>query len=255
MKTSITFDDAIWKQKIKKLAARAKVDEKKFVKENGGLMVRDIAKFTPPYANFPTGKGRKVGTKKDQIAGELAVEYDLKKIFFVPDDESIIDWAESSFSGAIYEGNKVIGAGVARTLGDVKRHHMANQNNRTGRTRKIAKSQKMWVRRKLFFEYLLREKSSVGRAKAAVLSAAVKIDRKRAGDAPKWVARHLRGGRSSGRMGKIKNGWNALFSASAPGLQHVHRAEILARVRNSRAKAMEKQLASIMAHNAKKSRL
>jgi len=54
------------------------------------LFVRDIAKFTPPYAKFPTGGGKKVGKKADQRAGITSIRKDLSTNFRVR-DQSYID--------------------------------------------------------------------------------------------------------------------------------------------------------------------
>jgi len=99
-------------------------------------------------------------------------------------------------------------------------------------------------------DYLIKD---IGKAKAAVLTAAIKIDPSRAKDAPAWVKRHI--GKGSGRLGKIRNNWNAIFKTSAPGLQHVNRFDILSRIKRARLRAMQKRLEMIMKDATKKSGL
>ena len=46
----------------------------------------------------------------------------LKKLFFVPDDLGALQWAEKEFpTGEIYKGKKVIGAGVIKSIGQMKK--------------------------------------------------------------------------------------------------------------------------------------
>ena len=251
-KKGFTLDDAIFQKKIRDLAKRVGVDEKDFVREQGALLLRDIAKYVPPYQSFPTGRGTSIGSAKDKKQGELAIEYDLRKIFFMPDKAQVYKWAKDTYpTGQIYRGREIIGAGVADTLEKMRRFHRSQQR-RTGRTRALKGSEQMWVTPANFNKYLRAEKLRVGIAKASVAKGMIRLNP--AAKIPAWVRRNLGNASGNARMAKLGGSWSAIFSASAFGLQHVQQ-KTMSIIKRARLKAMEKRLLFIMKDNAKKSGL
>ena len=251
-KKGFTLDDAIFQKKIRDLAKRVGVDEKDFVREQGALLLRDIAKYVPPYKSFPTGRGTSIGSAKDKKQGELAIEYDLRKIFFMPDNR-VLQWAQRTFPmGEIYKGRKVIGAGVINSISEMRKFHNANRKRSNGRTRSLRSFQQMWVTPANFNKYLRAEKLRVGIAKASVAKGMIRLNP--AAKIPAWVRRNLGNASGNAKMTKLGGGWNAIFSASAFGLQHVQQKTMLI-IKRARLKAMEKRLLFIMKDNAKKAGL
>ena len=107
-KNTVKIDDAVFQSKMRKLAKRYKVDEYNFIKEQGALYARDMAKAAPPFAdgviNF---KKQSIGSSKDKKQGEFAMWNDLQKIFVVQEDPQVIQWAVATFGrGPIYKGER-----------------------------------------------------------------------------------------------------------------------------------------------------
>ena len=130
------MDDAVFQSKIRKLAKKFNIEEELFVAEQGAIFINDLGRFVPPYAEFPTGNSSKMGTPADNKAGKLAIQYDLEKIFTVPKNSYVFDWAVKTFKGwEIKKGTKVIGAGTLMSLAAMKKFHNDNRKPSNGRTR------------------------------------------------------------------------------------------------------------------------
>jgi hypothetical protein len=133
----------------------------------------------------------------------------------------------------------------------MRRFHRSQQR-RTGRTRGLKGSEQMWVTPANFNKYLRAEKLRVGIAKASVAKGMIRLNP--AAKIPAWVRRNLVNASGNARMTKLGGGWNAIFSASAFGLQHVQQ-KTMSIIKRARLKAMEKRLLFIMKDNAKKAGL
>ena len=254
MAKGFTLDDAIFQQKIRKMAKSLKVDEKEFVRQQGGLLLRDMAIVTPPYKQL-SYKGANVGKPIDEAQGRKAIRHDMAALFIVPDDPAAFIRARDRFPGQVYgKGGKVIAAGVARSIEDMRRHHRRNSSRQTGRAYRLKYFQKMWVSLSMMSDYQQMLYAESGKAKAAVMTAAIKIDPNRRRGIPTWVKRHLGGG-GRGRMTMLRKSWYAVFSARAFGIQHVARDSILNVLKRKRLSAMNLQLKRILKHNAKKAGL
>lgn len=242
-------DDSILRHKIKKLLKQLNIDEKDFVKEETGFLARDFAKFTPPYAVFPS-RGTSIGTGKDKKAGEFAILGDLTRIFFVPDNDGVYDWALREFtSGNIYKKGRIIGLGVARSIAEMEAHHNRMRNPRTGRIRRIKLEQTLWVSARLFKKYYNEEKKKVGLSKASLAKSAVFFNPKIR--VPAWVSRHFGFARGSARLDVKKSKPSGIFRASAPGLIHVS-AGTISRVNKGRLLAMDKKLTKMFKATARR---
>ena len=249
-KQYITLNDDVFQHKIRKLAKKFGVEEKGFVREQGAFFVNDIGRFVPPYQTFPRGRSKKMGSAKDKKAGQLAIMYDLKKLFFVP-NAATYNWAEKTFTrGEIFKGRKVIGAGVAKSIDEMKNFHNKHRNYRTGRPRSLKGFQQMWVSEKLFNKYYRNEMADVGTAKGALATAVKMLNPKFA--IPAWVVKQIGKAYGSGRCVKLGGSWTAVFKCRAYGLQHV-RSDMIAIVQKGRLKAMESRLKFIFKDTAKKS--
>lgn len=247
---TVEFDDALFQHKIRKLAKKWNIDEKQFVKEQGGLFLADIGRFVPPYKEFPSGRGRSLGAKKDEKAGQLAIEYDLNKIFFIP-RRDIYNWAAKTFSsGNIYRGKRIIGAGVIKSMDEMRRFHNANRNPRSGRTRPLKGFQQMWVTESMFEKYLLIQQKDVGIAKASIAKGIFRLNKKI--KIPAWIQKQMPKANGTARITKIGNAWTAISDAKAFGLQYVQ-AKTLSIIKRGRLKAMERRLKFLFKETAKQS--
>ena len=91
----------------------------------------------------------------------------------------------------------------------------------------------------------------VGVAKASIAKGVLMLDPATRG-IPAWVKKQIGKATGSGRMVKVKNSWNAVFTANAYGLQHVSIGS-LRRIEKGRMKAMESRLKFLGKKNAKES--
>ena len=247
----IELDDAVFQSKIRKLAARFKIDEKKFVAEQGALFLNDIGRFVPPYAAFPSGNSKKMGTPKDNLAGKMAIKYDLEKIFTLPKNEWVFKWAVDKFKGKeIRKGKEIIGAGTITSLDGMKKFHDYNRKPSNGRTRSLRDFQKMWVGKAMLKKYTTLEQKDVGIAKASIAIAVLKLDPTR--KIPAWITKQIPKATGSAKMVKMKGGWTAVTNSRAFGLQHVG-GKTIHMIERARLPAMEKRLKFIFKKSAKDS--
>lgn len=216
---SLIVDDSVFQQRARRLAKLLKVDERQFVREQGGLLARAVAIYTPPYATFPDSRKKTIGTKKDFDEGRNAAKRDIDLITTEVQD---VTWAKKQFgSGKIYRGRKQVGAGVIENLAQLKRWH--NKNRRAnGKTRRVNHSERFWVKKKLLDDYKKQLIAYVGISKAGPAKAALQLGAK--GSIPLPVKKHLGRVKASGRMAQTSKGPYAMIRASAsrsPGLAHV----------------------------------
>ena len=190
---SLIVDDSTFQKRARRLAKLLKVDERQFVREQGGLLARDVAKYTPPYATFPDNRKKTIGSKDDFNEGRNAAKRDVDQVTTEVED---VTWAKKQFgSGKIYRGRKQVGAGVIDNLAQLKRWH--NKNRRAnGKTRKIDHSQRFWVKKTLLDDYKKQLIKNVGISKAGPAKAALQLGAK--GTIPKPVKIHLGRVRASG---------------------------------------------------------
>jgi hypothetical protein len=249
-KEYITFNDDVFQHKIRKLVKQFGVDEKEFVQEQGALFLNDIGRFVPPYKTFPFGKSRTMGKAQDKKAGQLAINADLKKIFFVP-EAAVFTWAEKTFSGKkIYRGKKVIGAGVIKSIDQMRNFHNAHRKPSNGRTRSLRGFQQMWVQPSMYKKYYNMQIADVGTAKASIAKGILRLNP--AAKIPSWIRKQISKATGNARMVKVNGSHSAIFSARAYGLQHVSGKSIRI-VQAGRLKAMENRLKFIFKNAAKKS--
>lgn len=243
----IYVDDSEFQRKAKKLARKLKIDEYDFVKEQTGILAREVAKMTPPYVTFPKLTGTGIGTAKDIKAGEWAVYHDLRQICIVVPD-NIADWARRVFKGgAIYKKGQVIAPGVFSSVGFMREWHEKNKMP-NGRTRELSKPLLPWVAQSVFEIYLKSEQANVGVAKAAFYKASLALGAK--GAAVKGIKRHLIRTSGDGNMKRAKKGPIATISGRADGLWHA--VKHLPRLQRNRLIKAVKRLEFVGRQSAKK---
>lgn len=241
------IEDAVAQHKLRKLLKLARVDEKEFIRDQGALLARDMAKATPPFASGVIRLTRQtMGTTADKKQGEAALWRDLLKLFS-PQEAGVIKWAKRVFKGRqIYRGKKQTGAGVITSIEEIGSFHRKNQISR-GRTRSLKQANKFWVPEKTLKRYFNREKKRVGRAKASFARAMVDINPKQ--KVPVWIKRNFSSGDGKGNVTTTGKGTKATVEAHAPGADRV--TDNLPYLIRFRVKAMEKRLKFIIRGNAK----
>jgi hypothetical protein len=243
----IIIDDSTFQKKARRLAKLLKINEYDFVKEQTGLLARDVAMKTPPYRKFPVNP-KSIGTNADKLAGFNAVKRDIENVV-VPVKSPVARWAKKTFGNRpIYEGKERIGLGVIESEGQLRSLHQKNRGA-NGRTKHRLDSNKYWVAKSIFNKYLKTQRENVGISKAAFVKASLQLGAK--GVIPAWVKRHVGKVSGGGRMSRTAKGAYGLIRGSAPGLSHVFRN--LRRIERDRLIKAVKRLEFIGKQAAKKS--
>jgi hypothetical protein len=216
----VVFDDSVFQKKAKRLAQLLKVDEKQFVKEQTALLARDAAKYTPPFAAFPSKGSSSIGSGKDKKQGEFAMIRDIEYVVTIQDQQAI-QWAFSKFGRRpIYKGKKMISKGVILTMSELRRWHRKNRRP-SGRTLPLQHDQKYWVSERLLNQYKKSELKRVGISKAALALAAVKLGSK--AKVPAWIKRHFGRVSGNGKTAMTSKGPYGLVVSKVPAKYHVER--------------------------------
>lgn len=216
----VVFDDSVFQRKAKRLATLLKVDEKQFVKEQTALLARDVSKYTPPYAAFPSKGKSSIGSSKDKKQGEFAMSRDIEYVVTIQGRQTI-QWAVREFGRRpIYKGNKMTSKGVLLTLSELRRWHKKNRRP-SGRTLALPHDQKYWVSERLVKQYKKEELKKVGMSKAAFALAAVKLGAN--GAVPAWIKRHFGSVSGQGRIAEASWGPYGLIYGRLPAKRHVDR--------------------------------
>ena len=233
MASGAKFDDTVFQQRAAALARNLGKDEFEFVKQQTGLLAREVARHTPPYAAFPTGSGTSIGSKLDKAQGEWAIYNDLRRIFAVISDANAADAHAKSKGGPIYRnrgsGSEMVSPGVITTMSSMGEWHRRHRNNR-GRTNWIPDNDVPWVGESLFIAYLKSQQKNVGRAKAPFSKASVELGAK--GAVPLWVRNNMVGAYGSGKMTKVSSVTTGVIQGREKGLYHTIRH--LPRLRKNR---------------------
>jgi hypothetical protein len=250
VQSSIKFDDRVLKKKIHILLSRLKVDQKEFITDQTSFLARDLAKYVPPYAQFPSLKSNSIGKAADKKAGEKAILSDLNRIFFVPDDASVYTWARKEFpSGRVYTKGRISGLGVATSIEEMARHHMRFRNPVTGRIGRVSVENRLWVSKRLFNRYYKDQKVKVGYSKAGFASVAMRLNSKV--KVPAWVKRHVGRANSSYNIKTGKNEAYGRFKSVSVGVRAVS-SKTVNMVTKRRYESMEQQLSKMFKDIAKR---
>tara|TARA_R110000803_G_scaffold17113_4_gene46555 strand:+ start:25 stop:789 length:765 start_codon:yes stop_codon:yes gene_type:complete len=219
-KKDFTIDYSVFEKRAKALARKLGKDEKEFIKQQTGILAREVAKFTPPFASFPNHKGSAIGKKADETQGKWAVYMDIKWICTIKPADEIAKARRSWGSSPIIYGGKTITKGVIDDVGSLKAWHNANQglNNRT---KPLKGPMRYWVSDTVFTAYVKEEQKKVGIAKAAFAKASVALGAK--GAVPAWVRKHMGTVSGSGVLIKESKGTKGIIAGQAGGLFHTNK--------------------------------
>ena len=213
----IDIDDSVFQQKARLLARKLGKDEKEFIKQQTGILAREVAKFTPPFDTFPNNKGTAIGKKADEKMGKWAVYIDIKWICTIKPANVIAKAKQSWGSGPIIYGGKTISKGVIDDVGSLRAWHNANQRA-NNRTKALKGPMRYWVSDTVFAAYVKEEQKKVGIAKAAFAKASVALGAK--GAVPAWVKKHMGIVSGTGTVQKDTKGSKGIITGRAGGLFH-----------------------------------
>tara|TARA_R110002153_G_scaffold274299_1_gene448235 strand:- start:1954 stop:2706 length:753 start_codon:yes stop_codon:yes gene_type:complete len=230
------IDYSVFVKRAKALARKLGKDEKEFVKQQTGILAREVAKFTPPFASFPSNKGSAIGKKVDETQGKWAVYMDIKWICTIKPADEIAKARRSWGSSPIIYGGKTITKGVIDDVGSLKAWHNANQglNNRT---KPLKGPMRYWVSDTVFTAYVKGEQKKVGIAKAAFAKASVALGAK--GAVPAWVTKHMGTVSGSGVLIKESKGTKGIIKGQAGGLFHTNK-QVPSLMKNRLVKAVKR---------------
>ena len=218
----VIIDDAVFQQRIAALARNLGEDEFEFVKNQTGILAREVARMTPPYAVFPTlTNSSSVGTSKDMQAGKWAIYVDIAQICTVKEKGEITKAKKSwGNSPIIYGDGKMIAMGIIDNATDLHKWHTANQgfNNRT---RPLSGPNRYWVSAPVFKAYVKTQQANVGTAKAAFYKAALALGA--TVTAPAAVKNNLMNSIGTGKLTKQSGGTTGIILGRAGGLFHTNK--------------------------------
>lgn len=249
----IVIDDSEFQRKAKKLATSFKVEARDFIKEQGGLLARELAGMTPPWAGGQLPKqtktgSPKIGTMNDIKAGRKAVETGIRSICHSR-KKSAINRAKRYFpSGPIFNGGQ-IASGAIDNEAELAAWHRRNKKA-NGRTKRLADNQKPWVWKQVLDRYIKKEQKEVGIAKAAFVKASLQLGAK--GPVLKAISDNLSKPKGSGRMSEISLGPQVIIKAKANGLFHTNR--FVGKVQADRLIKARKRLKTVTRLAAKKAK-
>jgi hypothetical protein len=233
----LEVDDSTFKKNAKKLLSDMGVDSVLFMKQQTGLLARDLAKYTPPFTSFPTSKGTSIGTAKDIKHGKEAVAIGLYSICHIRKRKSI-NWARKSFGdGPIFNKKQQIAHGVIDDLESLATWHQTNRGAR-GRTRRVPASQRPFVFKTVFNKYLKKRQADVGTAKSSFYKASLALNAK--GSAPANVKKNLDKAIGTSSVKKKRKGPQGLVSGRAKGA-YTTKTKFLPKIQKDRMiKAMKR---------------
>ena len=215
----VIIDDDVFQQRIAALARNLGEDEFEFVKNQTGILAREVARMTPPYAVFPTlTNSSSVGTSKDIQKGKWAVYVDIAQICTVKEKGEITKAKKSWGAGVIRYGNgQVISLGIIDNETDLHKWHTANQglNNRT---KPLSGPNRYWVSAPVFKAYVKTQQANVGTAKSAFYKAALQLGA--TVTAPAAVKNNMFNSDGGGTMKKRVGGSLGKIHGRAGGLYH-----------------------------------
>ena len=220
MAKNFTIDYSAFEKKAKALARNLGKDEREFVRQQTGILAREVAKYTPPYVNFPGVKGTSVGTAKDIKQGQWAIYNDLRRIFAPIADDVAEKQRRHSKGGPVYRRGVIVAPAVMSTMSSMSDFHHRHRNTR-GRTIKIPVGGVPWVGETLFTAYVIRQQKKAGMAKAEFAKASLALGAK--GAIVKGIKRHIGTASGTGRIIKESKGSKGIITGRSAGLAHTIR--------------------------------
>ena len=221
-KKDVDIDDSVFQKRARILAKKLGKDEKEFIRQQTGILAREVARFTPPFASFPKlTNSASVGTSKDMQAGKWAMFIDIAQICTVK-EKGVITKAKKSWGSGpiIYGKGKVIAKGIIDDAGSLHAWHNANQGA-NNRTKPLSGSNRYWVSAPVFKKYVKDQQANVGTAKAAFYKAAMALGAKVT--APALVKKNIMNSVGTGTVKKESKGSKGTITGRAGGLFHTNR--------------------------------
>ena len=239
----IEVDDSIFKKDVAKFLTAIGKEEKTFIREQSGMVARDLAKYTPPYDGFPSSDSMSIGKPADIKLGKAAIAGNLASICMRVKRKPVINKAIKNFgrNAPVYKGKQRIAFGVIDNVEDLAKWHYKNRNGQ-GRVRRVPYIDRPMVWTSIFNRYVKRRQKDVGIAKAGFYKASLKFGAK--GTAPPNVKKNLGKSAGLGILKQTKDGWVGHISGTSKGgantLRHLPMIE---RDRGIKALARLKKLA------------
>ena len=219
-KKDIDIDDSVFQQKARLLARKLGKDEKEFIKQQTGILAREVARMTPPFASFPKlSNSASVGSAKDIKAGKGAIVIDLLRICSTRKGPTV-KWAKKTFgnSPVIFESQAAGGALINEA--ELKAWHKINQGP-NNRTKRLPTTSKYWVTSVVLNRYIKKQQLKVGTAKAAFYKAAMALGAKVT--APAGVINNISNPVGTGTVKKGSSGSKGTIKGRAGGLFHTNK--------------------------------
>jgi len=214
----IDIDDTAFLQRTKALARKLGGSQKDFIQNQTGILAREVARMTPPYATFPKlSNTASVGTAKDIAAGKIAITNDLHNICSIRELKTV-KWARKAFgTGPVHFESQAAGGTIINEA-ELQAWHKRNLTTRNI-TRKLPYTSKFWVTQTIFNRYVKNQHLYVGRAKATFYKVALRLGAKVT--APANVKKNALLVSSSGVVNS-KGGFDeGIIKGRAGGLYHV----------------------------------
>ena len=218
----VIIDDSVFQKRARILAKKLGKDEKEFIKQQTGILAREVARMTPPFASLPKlSNSASVGSAKDIKAGKWAVFIDIAQICTVKTKGEINKAKKSWGSGPIIYGKgRVIAKGIIDDGSMLHAWHSANQGA-NNRTKPLTGSNRYWVSSPVFKAYVKAQQDNVGTAKAAFYKAAQALGAKVT--APAGVKNNKANAAGTGTVKKESKGSKGIITGRAGGLFHTNK--------------------------------
>jgi len=176
-KSDIEIDSSVFEQRARLLAKKLGKSEKEFIKNQTGLLAREVSRMTPPYASFPkVTNSASVGSAKDIKAGKGAVVVDLLRICSTRKSPTV-KWAKKVFGNGPVIFESQAAGGVLINEIELEAWHKTNQRP-NNRTKRLPITSRYWVTSVVLNRYIKKEQLKVGRAKAAFYQLATRLGAK-----------------------------------------------------------------------------
>ena len=234
---NVEVDDSVFKKDTAKFLKAIGKEEKTFIREQSGMVARDLAKYTPPFVNgaFPDFAKDNIGTSADIKAGKNAVEGGLKSICFRVKKKPTINKAIKNFgrNGPVYKGKQQIAFGVIDNLRDLANWHYKNRTSQ-GRVLKVPTIQRPMVWKSVFNKYIKRRQEDVGIAKAGFYKASLRFGAKQ--KAAPNIKKNVGKAAGLGILKQTKEGWVGHVSGTSKGAEYtVNKLPMIERNRGEKA--------------------
>jgi len=222
MAKNVIIDDSLFKKRAAALARNLGKDEVEFIKQQTGILAREVARFTPPFASFPkNSSSASVASAKDIKAGKVATYIDIAQICTVKLKGEINKAIKRGGKGPItsFKG-EAISLGIIDDVTTLHNWHKANQRA-NNRTRPLMGPNRYWVSAPIFKSYVKEQQKNVGTAKAAFYKAAIALGA--TVTAPMGVKNNTGNAKGTGKVEKKSKGSKGTITGKAGGLFHTNK--------------------------------